>query len=193
MDAGSSTSLIIGSAGRRQPSPSALAPLCAEGARIAVSWNGARTSVTRSSPVANWKWRKSCSFSSGAIGNRDQTLNVACARGYGGSTLAYVPARRSKSRRQRSLEHWGTRPAGRTPIFAPRACGATSSRTTSTSCRRGHQREQPACSPPAAGRSAMRSGSFRSTSKAARAPGMCNMGCPNQAEAGHQRAAAGRG
>ena len=44
-------------------------------------------------------------FNSGAIGNRGQTLTVACARGCGGSTLAYTGT--SIEIPQLSLDRWG--------------------------------------------------------------------------------------
>src|SRR5260370_39610939 len=80
--------LIIGSGAGGGTVASALAPLCAEGARIAVLEWGPHFNDDEFTG-RELEMAEKLFFDSGAIGNRDQTLNVACARGYGGSTPAY--------------------------------------------------------------------------------------------------------
>src|SRR5258708_40261720 len=77
--------LIIGSGAGGGTIASALAPLCAEGARIAVLEWGPHFNDDEFTG-RELEMAEKLFFDSGAIGNRDQTLNVACARGYGGST-----------------------------------------------------------------------------------------------------------
>src|SRR5258707_12855286 len=77
--------LIIGSGAGGGTVASALAPLCAEGARIAVLEWGPHFNDDEFTG-RELEMAEKLFFDSGAIGNRDQTLNVACARGYGAST-----------------------------------------------------------------------------------------------------------
>src|SRR5258708_11552729 len=79
--------LIIGSGAGGGTVASALAPLCAEGARIAVLEWGPHFNDDEFTG-RELEMAEKLFFDSGAIGNRDQTLNVACARRYGGSALA---------------------------------------------------------------------------------------------------------
>src|SRR5476649_292426 len=117
--------LIIGSGAGGGTVASALAPLCAEGARIAVLEWGPHFNDDEFTG-RELEMAEKLFFDSGAIGNRDQTLNVACARGYGGSTLAYtgtsieIPAR--------SLERCRSRPDARRSRAAHAALQAAEQR-----------------------------------------------------------------
>src|SRR5258708_12329663 len=108
--------LIIGSGAGGGTIASALAPLCAEGARIAVLEWGPHFNDDEFTG-RELEMAEKLFFDSGAIGNRDQTLNVACARGYGGSTLAYTGT--SIEIPQRPLERWAG-PALTLDDLAPR-------------------------------------------------------------------------
>src|SRR6266481_7269542 len=96
--------LIVGSGAGGGTVASALAPLCAEGARIAVLEWGQHLNDEEFTG-RELEMAQKLFFESGAIANRDQTLTVACARGYGGSTLAYTGT--SIEIPKRSLERWG--------------------------------------------------------------------------------------
>ena len=148
--------LIIGSGAGGGTVASALAPLCAEGARIAVLEWGPHFNDEEFTG-RELEMAEKLFFDSGAIGNRDQTLNVACARGYGGSTLAYTGT--SIEIPQRSMRALG-RPGLTLADLAPRM-QRYKSRTTSTSCPTRTPTRTTSCSPPAAGRSAIRSRSSR--------------------------------
>src|ERR1700704_1008417 len=93
--------LIIGSGAGGGTVARAPAPLCAGGARIAVLEWGPHFNDDEFTG-RELEMAEKLFFDSGAIGNRDQTLNVACARGYGGSTLA--PNRTPIVNPARSLE-----------------------------------------------------------------------------------------
>src|ERR1700738_5720253 len=82
MDAGVDI-LIIGAGAGGGTVASALAPLCAEGARIAVLEWGPHFNDDEFTG-RELEMAEKLFFDSGAIGNRDQTLNGACTRGYGG-------------------------------------------------------------------------------------------------------------
>src|SRR5262249_10067102 len=95
--------LIIGSGAGGGTVASALSPLCGEGAKIAVlEWGPHfKDEVFTGRGLAR---AGQISSDSGAITNRDQTITVACPRGYGGSTLAYTGT--SIEIPQRSVDHW---------------------------------------------------------------------------------------
>src|SRR5215831_11245726 len=95
--------LIIGSGAGGGTMASALSPLCADGAKIAVlEWGPHFKDEEFTGQEIEMAQR--LFFDSGAITNRDQTLTVACARGYGGSTLAYTGT--SIEIPKRSVQHW---------------------------------------------------------------------------------------
>src|SRR5215813_14136426 len=96
--------LIIGSGAGGGTMASALSPLCADGAKIAVlEWGPHFKDEEFTGQEIEMAQR--LFFDSGAITNRAQTLTVACAKGYGGSTLAYTGT--SIEIPQRSLDRWG--------------------------------------------------------------------------------------
>ena len=174
--------LIIGSGAGGGTVASALAPLCAEGARIAVlEWGphfGDEEFTGRELEMAEKLF-----FDSGAIGNRDQTLNVACARGYGGSTLAYTGT--SIEIPQRSLEHWGI-PGLTLADLAPRMQRYKQQNNVhelpDEDINENNQLFAAGCR--ALGHTVKK---FPVNIKGCKGSGMCNMGCPNQAKQGTNR------
>src|SRR5262249_15525121 len=95
--------LIIGSGAGGATVASELAPLCSDGAKIAVLEWGPKFRDDEFTG-SELEMAEKLFFSSGAMTNSTQTLTVACARGYGGSTLAYTGT--SIEIPQLSLERW---------------------------------------------------------------------------------------
>ena len=174
--------LIIGSGAGGGTVASALAPLCAEGARIAVLEWGPHFNDDEFTG-RELEMAEKLFFDSGAIGNRDQTLTVACARGYGGSTLAYTGT--SIEIPQRSLDHWNV-PGLSLADLAPRMKKYKqqnhvheladedineNNELFAAGCRKlGYAVKK-----------------FPVNIKGCKGSGMCNMGCPNQAKQGTNR------
>jgi choline dehydrogenase-like flavoprotein len=95
--------VIVGSGAGGGTVAAELAPLCAEGARIAVLERGPKFREEEFTGK-ELEMADKLFFDSGAISNQDQTLSVACVHGYGGSTLAYTGT--SIEIPQRSLDRW---------------------------------------------------------------------------------------
>ena len=174
--------LIIGSGAGGGTVASALAPLCAEGARIAVLEWGPHFNDDEFTG-RELEMAEKLFFDSGAIGNRDQTLNVACARGYGGSTLAYTGT--SIEIPQRSLERWAV-PALTLDDLAPRMRRYKEQNNVhelpDEDINENNQLFADGCR--ALGYAVKR---FPVNTRACKGSGMCNMGCPNQAKQGTNR------
>jgi choline dehydrogenase-like flavoprotein len=174
--------LIIGSGAGGGTVASALAPLCAEGARIAVLEWGPHFNDDEFTG-RELEMAEKLFFDSGAIGNRDQTLNVACARGYGGSTLAYTGT--SIEIPQRSLERWAV-PALTLDDLAPRMQRYKQQNNVhelpDEDINENNQLFADGCR--ALGYAVKR---FPVNIKGSKGSGMCNMGCPNQAKQGTNR------
>lgn len=174
--------LIIGSGAGGGTVASALAPLCAEGARIAVLEWGPHFNDDEFTG-RELEMAEKLFFDSGAIGNRDQTLTVACARGYGGSTLAYTGT--SIEIPQRSLERWGV-PGLSLADLAPRMQRYKAQNNvhelSDADINENNQLFADGCR--ALGYAVKR---FPVNIKGCKGSGMCNMGCPNQAKQGTNR------
>ena len=174
--------LIIGSGAGGGTVAAELAPLCQEGARIGVLEWGPRFRdgefTGRELEMADKLF-----FDSGAIGNQSQTLTIACARGYGGSTLAYTGT--SIEIPQRSLEAWNVSGLTLTDL-APRMEKFKQQNNVhelpdedindnNLLFKRGCDRLGYAVS------------KFPVNVNGCKGSGMCNMGCPNQAKQGTNR------
>src|SRR5260370_37320189 len=174
--------LIIGSGAGGGPGGGAPAALCAEGARIAVLEWGPPFNDDEFTG-RELEMAQKLFFDSGAIGNRDQTLNVACARGYGGSTLAYTGT--SIEIPQRSLERWAV-PGLTLDDLAPRMRRYKQQNNV-------HELPDEAINennhPFADGCRALGYAvkRFPVNIKVCMSSGICNMGCPNQAKQGTNR------
>jgi choline dehydrogenase-like flavoprotein len=174
--------LIIGSGAGGATVASELAPLCAEGARIAVLERGPKFRDEEFTGH-ELEMAEKLFFDSGAIGNQDQTLTVACVHGYGGSTLAYTGT--SIEIPQRSLDRWAV-PGLTLADLAPRMAKFKQQNNVhelpdedinenNTLFRRGCEK---LC---------YRAKKFPVNIKGCLGSGMCNMGCPNQAKQGTNR------
>ena len=174
--------LIIGSGAGGGTVASALAPLCAEGARIAVLEWGPHFNDDEFTG-RELEMAEKLFFGSGAIGNRDQTLTVACARGYGGSTLAYTGT--SIEIPQRSLDHWDV-PGLSLADLAPRMKRYKQQNNVhelpDEDINENNQLFAAGCR--TLGYAVKR---FPVNIKGCKGSGMCNMGCPNQAKQGTNR------
>ena len=174
--------LIIGSGAGGGTVAAALAPLCTEGARIAVLEWGPHFNDDEFTG-RELEMAEKLFFDSGAIGNRDQTLNVACARGYGGSTLAYTGT--SIEIPQRSLDHWAV-PGLTLADLAPRMQRYKQQNNVhelpDEDINENNQLFATGCR--ALGYAVKK---FPVNIKGCKGSGMCNMGCPNQAKQGTNR------
>jgi len=174
--------LIIGSGAGGATVASELAPLCAEGARIAVLERGPRLRDDEFTG-RELEMAEKIYFNMGAITNRTQTLTVACASGYGGSTLAYTGT--SIEIPERSLQRWAV-PGLTMTDLAPRM--AKHKRENNV-----HEladediNENNALFKTGCERAGFNVRKFPVNVKGCRGSSMCNMGCPNQAKQGTNR------
>jgi long-chain-alcohol oxidase len=174
--------LIIGSGAGGGTVASALAPLCAEGARIAVLEWGPHFKDDEFTG-RELEMAEKLFFDSGAIANRDQTLTVACAKGYGGSTLAYTGT--SIEIPQRSLDRWAIPGLSLTDL-SPRMKRYKAQNNVhelpNEDINENNQLFAAGCK--TLGYAVKR---FPVNIKGCKGSGMCNMGCPNQAKQGTNR------
>jgi choline dehydrogenase-like flavoprotein len=174
--------LIIGSGAGGATVASELAPLCGEGARIAVLEWGPKFRDDEFTGV-ELEMAGKIFFNSGAITNRAQTLTVACARGYGGSTLAYTGT--SIEIPQRSLDRWAI-PDLTLADLAPRMAKYKRQNNVhelpEEDINENNSLFKTGCE--LAGHTVKK---FPVNVKGCRGSSMCNMGCPNQAKQGTNR------
>ncbi|GEP56632.1 GMC family oxidoreductase N-terminal domain-containing protein [Reyranella soli] len=174
--------LIIGSGAGGGTVASALSPLCADGARIAVLEWGPHFKDEEFTG-GELEMAQKLFFESGAITNRDQTLTVACARGYGGSTLAYTGT--SIEVPQRSVDHWnvpGLTIADLVPRMRHYKAQNNVHELSDEDINENNQLFAAGCR--ALGYSVKK---FPVNIKGCKGSGMCNMGCPNGAKQGTNR------
>src|SRR5262245_1280338 len=174
--------LIIGSGAGGGTVASALAPLCADGARIAVlEWGPHFKDEEFTGHELEMAGK--IFFDSGAITNRDQTLTVACARGYGGSTLAYTGT--SIEIPERSVQRWNI-PGLTMADLVPRMRRYTEPTNVHAlrdeDINENNQLFAAGCK--ALGYTVKK---FPVNIKGCKGSGMCNMGCPNGAKQGTNR------
>ena len=174
--------LIIGSGAGGGTMASALSPLCAEGAKIAVlEWGPHFKDEEFTGQEIEMAQR--LFFDSGAITNRDQTLTVACARGYGGSTLAYTGT--SIEIPERSVQHWnvpGLSHADLVPRMRRYKEQNNVHELPDEDVNENNQLFAAGCK--ALGYTVKK---FPVNIKGCKGSGMCNMGCPNGAKQGTNR------
>lgn len=174
--------LIIGSGAGGATVASELAPLCSEGAKIAVlEWGPKFRDDEFTGQELDMAER--IFFNSGAMTNRAQTLTVACARGYGGSTLAYTGT--SIDIPQRSLDRWavpGLSLADLEPRMAKFKRQNNVHELPEEDINENNSLFKIGCE-----RAGYAVKKFPVNVRGCRGSGMCNMGCPNQAKQGTNR------
>src|SRR5260221_7530086 len=174
--------LIIGSGAGGGTVAAALAPLCAEGARIALLEAGPRFRDEEFTGQ-EVEMAEKIFYGSGAIWNRDQTLTVACVRAYGGSTVAYTGT--SIDIPQRSIDRWAV-PGITLADLAPRMAKYKQQNNVhelpDEDINENNHLFRQGCEK--LGYSVRK---FPVNIRGCRGSGMCNMGCPNQAKQGTNR------
>jgi choline dehydrogenase-like flavoprotein len=174
--------LIIGSGAGGGTVAAALAPLCAEGARIALLEWGPRFRDEEFTGQ-EVEMAEKIFFNSGAIWNKAQTLTVACARGYGGSTMAYTGT--SIEIPQRSIDRWGV-PGITLADLAPRMAKYKQQNNvhelSDEDINENNHLFKQGCE-----KLGYTVRKFPVNVKGCKGSGMCNMGCPNQAKQGTNR------
>lgn len=174
--------VIIGSGAGGATVASELAPLCQEGARIAVLEWGPKFRDDEFTGH-ELEMAEKIFFESGAIANQAQTLTIACGRGYGGSTLAYTGT--SIEIPQRSLDRWGVAGLSLADL-APRMAKFKQQNNVhellDADINENNLLFKAGCE--SLGYKVKK---FPVNIKGCRGSGMCNMGCPNQAKQGTNR------
>jgi long-chain-alcohol oxidase len=174
--------LIIGSGAGGATVASELAPLCAEGARIAVlEWGPKfRDDEFTGREV---EMAEKLFFDSGAIQNKARTLTVACVRAYGGSTVAYTGT--SIEIPQRSIDRWNVRGITLGDL-APRMEKFKRQNNVhelpDEDINENNRLFKEGCD-----KLGFAVKKFPVNLRGCRGSGMCNMGCPNQAKQGTNR------
>jgi choline dehydrogenase-like flavoprotein len=174
--------LIVGSGAGGATVASELAPLCAEGARIAVlEWGPKfRDDEFTGREV---EMAEKIYFNSGAILNKARTLTVACVRAYGGSTVAYTGT--SIEIPQRSIDRWNLRGISLGDL-APRMEKFKRQNNVhelpDEDINENNRLFKEGCD-----RLGFTVKKFPVNLRGCRGSGMCNMGCPNQAKQGTNR------
>jgi long-chain-alcohol oxidase len=174
--------LIIGSGAGGATVASELAPLCREGARIVVLERGPKFRDDEFTGQ-ELEMADKLFFDSGAIANQAQTITIACARGYGGSTLAYTGT--SIEIPQRSLDVWnvpGLTLADLSPRMAKFKQQNNVHELPDEDINDNNFLFKQGCE-----KLGYLVRKFPVNIKGCRGSGMCNMGCPNQAKQGTNR------
>lgn len=174
--------LIIGSGAGGATVASELAPLCAEGARIAVLEWGPKFKDDEFTG-REVEMAEKLFFDSGAIQDRARTLTVACVRAYGGSTVAYTGT--SIEIPQRSIDRWNVRGlalADLSPRMEKFKQQNNVHELPDQDINENNRLFKAGCD-----RLGYAVKKFPVNVRGCRGSGMCNMGCPNQAKQGTNR------
>jgi len=174
--------VIVGSGAGGGTVASELAPLCAEGVRIAVLEWGPRFRDDEFTG-REVEMAEKIFFDSGAIQNKARTLTVACVRAYGGSTVAYTGT--SIEIPQRSIDRWnvpGITLDDLTPRMEKFKRENNVHELPDEDINENNGLFKQGCD--SLGFAVKK---FPVNLRGCRGSGMCNMGCPNQAKQGTNR------